>query len=224
MAMQTNFYGDDGDCDDNIIATFGDAQLVRHTSGQYELRGGAATDHTSAKEWISLFLHEAVVSSPSPQTPVPSSVTRKDYSADQTKDTIMKRNKLVITFLFAAVLALGCTKEQTASEQLEKVKTETKATAEDMKDYTFAQKAEFTEKMQSQLTALNRDLDQLGARIEKSSDTADQVTELNKQLENVRNASESTWDSVKASSQKSFNSLKDGFQKSRQWVSDKIAP
>ena len=52
----------------------------------------------------------------------------------------------------------------------------------------------------------------------------DEVTQLNKQLDNVRNANESTWDSVKATSQKAFASLKDGFQTSRQWVSDKIAP
>jgi len=48
------------------IATFGDAQLVRHINGRYELRGGSAGDHTDAKEWISLFFHDAVVSFPSP--------------------------------------------------------------------------------------------------------------------------------------------------------------
>jgi len=152
------------------------------------------------------------------------------------KHNFRRRNALVITFLSAAVFTVGCNKEQTTSEQLEKVKTETKASAEEMKDYTFAQKAEFTAKMQGQLEALNKDLDQLSAKIEKSSDTAkaeakpklqalrDQATELNKQLENVRNASESTWDSVKATSQKALDSVKDGFQQSRQWASDKIAP
>ena len=48
------------------VATFGDAQLVSHIDGQYELRGGSAADHTDATEWISLFLHEAVVSAPPP--------------------------------------------------------------------------------------------------------------------------------------------------------------
>jgi hypothetical protein len=51
-----------------------------------------------------------------------------------------------------------------------------------------------------------------------------EVTQLNHQLDNVRNATESTWDSVKATSQKAFDSLKSGFQQSRQWVSDKITP
>jgi hypothetical protein len=48
----------------HVIATFGAAQLLRHFNGRYELRGGSAADHTNATEWISLFLHEALVSLP----------------------------------------------------------------------------------------------------------------------------------------------------------------
>ena len=90
--------------------------------------------------------------------------------------------------------------------------------------------------MQGQLDALDKELDQLAAKTESSSDALkaearpklealrNQVTQLNQQLDNVRNANESTWESVKATSQKAFNSLKDGFHDSRQWVSGKIAP
>ena len=148
----------------------------------------------------------------------------------------MKHKTLVITVLSVAAFAVGCQKEETASQQLDKVKTETKEASQEMKDYTFAQKGEFVAKMRGQLDTLHKDLDQLSAKIEKSSDAVkveakpkfqmlrDEVTQLNKQLDNVRNANESTWDSVKATSQKAFASLKDGFQTSRQWVSDKIAP
>lgn len=148
----------------------------------------------------------------------------------------MKSKPLVITFLSIVAFAVGCNKEPTASQQIDKVKTETAAAAQDMKDYSFAQKTEFVAKMQGQLDALNKDLDQLSAKIESSSDAVkaeakpklqalrDQAAGLNKQLDNVRNATESTWDSVKAASQKAFDSLKDGFQQSRQWLSDKIAP
>jgi len=45
------------------IAIFGQAMLVRTRDFKYELRGGSAEDHTEAKEWISLFFHEAVVAS-----------------------------------------------------------------------------------------------------------------------------------------------------------------
>jgi len=73
----------------------------------------------------------------------------------------MKQNKLVITFLSVAAFAMGCKQEDTTSQQFAKVQTETKEAAQDMKDYTFAQKAEFTEKMQGQLAEINRDLDQI---------------------------------------------------------------
>ena len=83
----------------------------------------------------------------------------------------MKHIRLVIpALLFVAAFAVGCNKEQTASQQLDNAKAKTEAAAQDMKDYTFAQKAEFVAKMQGQLDALNKDLDQLSAKIESSSD------------------------------------------------------
>ena len=148
----------------------------------------------------------------------------------------MKNKTLAITILSIAAFAVGCNKEQTTSQQLENVKTETKEAAQDMKDYTFAQKAEFVKQMQIQLDNLNKDLDQLAAKIESSSDAVkaeakpklqalrDQAAQLNKQLDDARNATESTWDSVKSGFQKAYEATKDGFNQARQWVSDKIAP
>jgi chromosome segregation ATPase len=151
----------------------------------------------------------------------------------------MKNKTLAITVLSIAVIAVGCNKEQkeqTTSQQIETVKTETKAAARDMKDYTFAQKAEFVKAMQVQLDALNKDLDTLSAKIDTSSDAVkaeakpklqtlrDQTVQLNKQLDDAKNATESTWDSVKAGCQKAYDATKDGFNTARQWVSDKIAP
>ena len=148
----------------------------------------------------------------------------------------MKSKSLVFTFLSVVTLAVGCNREPTTSQQIDKATAETAAAAGDMKDYTFAQKTEFVTKMQGQLDALNKDLDQLSAKIESSSDAIkadakpklqalrDQSVELTKQLDNARNATESTWESVKTTSQKALDSLKDGFQQSRQWLSDKIAP
>lgn len=148
----------------------------------------------------------------------------------------MKHKTLLLTFLSVATFIVGCDKEQTTSQKIDKLQTETKEAAQDMKDYTFAQKAEFTERMQSQLAEINNDLDQLSAKIEKASDTAkaeakpklqalrEQAAKLNQQLDEAKNATESTWDSVKAGSKKAYGELKDGFQKARQWVSDKIAP
>jgi chromosome segregation ATPase len=148
----------------------------------------------------------------------------------------MKNKKIFLTVLSIAAIAVGCNKEQTASQQMDKVQTETTQAAQDMKDYTFAQKAEFVKTMQGQLDALNKDLDQLSAKIDSSSDAVkaevkpklqalhDQVANLNRQLADAQNATESTWDSVKAGFSKAYEATKDGFQQTRQWVSDKIAP
>ena len=148
----------------------------------------------------------------------------------------MKNKTLVITLLSIAAFAVGCKKEQTTSQQLDQVKVETKQAAQDMKDYTFAQKAEFVKTMQGQLDALNKDLDELSAKIDSSSDAVkaeakpklqalrDQAAQLNKQLDDAKNATESTWDSGKAGFTKAYEATKDGFNQARQWVSDKIAP
>ena len=148
----------------------------------------------------------------------------------------MKNKILLLTFLSAAAFAVGCEKEKTTAQQIETVKTETKQAAQDMKEYTFAQKDEFVKYMQGQLTTLNQDLDQLAAKIDKSSDAIkadakpklqalrDQTAKLNQQLADAQNATESTWDSVKAGTKAAYESAEKGFNDARQWVSDKIAP
>jgi cytochrome c556 len=148
----------------------------------------------------------------------------------------MKYISSTITILALASLVAGCEQKPTASQEMEKIETKTKDAVQDMQDYTFAQRSEFTAKMRLQLAEIKIDLDQLEAKIEKSSDAAkaeakpklkalrEQESELNKQLDQVANATESTWDDVKKGTKKAYESLKDGFMQSRQWVSDKIAP
>ena len=157
----------------------------------------------------------------------------------------MKHYPLAITFLVVAAFSVGCkpSEEKAAMEnrnatanQFDKVKEATKEAAQEMKDYTFAQKAEFTEKMQNQLAAINKELEQLAAKVEKASDSAkaeakpklqalrDQTAKLGKQLDEAKGATESTWNDVKAGFKKGYGELKEGFQQARQWVSDKIAP
>jgi cytochrome c556 len=156
----------------------------------------------------------------------------------------MKHKNLLLTLFAVSAFAVGCDRSERSetesreatAKQFDKVKTETKEAAQDMKDYTYAQKTEFVDKMQAQLAALNRDLDQLAARIEKSTDTAkaeakpklqtlrEQADKLNQQLDKAKSATESTWNDVKAGTKKAYGELKDGFQQARQWVSDKIAP
>jgi cytochrome c556 len=149
---------------------------------------------------------------------------------------IMKNDLLAITLLSAAALAMGCNKEPTTSQQFDKAEAETKQAAQEMKDYTYAQKSAFVETMQTQLSALHRDLDELAVKVEGSSDAVkaeaqprlkalrEQADRLNKQLEEVKNATESTWDGVKKGFRTAYESSKDGLNQARQWVSDKVAP
>jgi len=148
----------------------------------------------------------------------------------------MKHKTLLLTFLSIAGFAAGCDKDQSTTQQIDKIKTETKEAAQDMKDYTFAQKDEFVKSTQGQLAALNQDLDKLAAKIDSSSAAIqaeakpklqalrEQAAQLNRQLADAQNATESTWDSMKAGSKKAYAALANGFTEARQWVSDKIAP
>ncbi len=44
-----------------VIASFGQARLVKYLDGKYELRDGSKEDRLAAREWISLFCHYVVV-------------------------------------------------------------------------------------------------------------------------------------------------------------------
>ena len=44
-----------------VVASWGQARLVKYLDGKVELKGGSKEDRLAAHEWISLFWHEAVV-------------------------------------------------------------------------------------------------------------------------------------------------------------------
>ena len=41
------------------VARFGQAVLVRTKEGRFALRGGSKSDHIEARDWASMFFHEA---------------------------------------------------------------------------------------------------------------------------------------------------------------------
>lgn len=150
----------------------------------------------------------------------------------------MKYKRILLAFLTLAAVTVGCDKKPTTSQEIEKLQAETREAAQDLneQDYPFAQKTEFTEKLKGQLAEINRDLDQLSAKIENSSDAVkaeakpklqalrDQAAKLSTHLDGAKSATESTWNSVKVGSKNAYAELKDGFIKARHWVSEKIAP
>jgi len=44
-----------------VVAVWGEAQLIRYLDGKVVLKGGSKGDRLAAHEWISLFWHEGVV-------------------------------------------------------------------------------------------------------------------------------------------------------------------
>jgi len=159
------------------------------------------------------------------------------------KGRSMKKRIVLITAFTSAVFVVGCKPSYDVSNnagtnapQFEQVKKETKEAAQTAKDYAFAQKDEFVAKMKADLADLNRQMDALGDKIEKSTGPArdeakaklqalrDQSSDMNKKLEDVKSATESTWDDVKAGFRKGYNDMKDSFKQARQWVADKISP
>jgi len=147
----------------------------------------------------------------------------------------MKHHLVTITLFSLAALTIGCDR-QTTSEQIGKLKSETKQAGQDMKDYEYAQKSEFVTGMKSELDAVNRELDALAARVANSSDAAkaeaapklqalrDQSAKLSRQLDLAGNATESTWNDVKNGFRTGYAELKDGFNQASEWVGEKIAP
>jgi capsule polysaccharide export protein KpsE/RkpR len=160
------------------------------------------------------------------------------------------KNQTVLLLLAVGTFGIGCqpaaeksSAENNLNAATEKVETKARETTEATKElatarkeYAYAQRADFVTEKQAELAAINRDLETLSAKVEASSDAMkaeakprlqalrDQSAVLNKQLTEAGNATESTWDSVKSTSSKAYDDLKDGFTKARQWVSEKIAP
>jgi hypothetical protein len=48
--------------DGETLANFGAARLIKKRDGKIELLGGSGDDRIAAREWCSLFLHEAILS------------------------------------------------------------------------------------------------------------------------------------------------------------------
>lgn len=158
----------------------------------------------------------------------------------------MKTRPILFTAVAVSVaaLAVGCKpKDNPPPSQTgdtpatyESVKKETKEAAQAANEYAYAQRAEFTAKMKAEIAELNKEMDQLGERIEKSSGAAkeeakvklqalrERTAQLDQKLDGVKDATESTWEDVKAGLKKGYEETKVAFNDARQWLSDKIAP
>ena len=106
-----------------------------------------------------------------------------------------------VASLLVVAFAMGCKPSEekkaagTTDQQIDKAQAATKEAAQQIKEYTYAQKAEFVAAMDKQMAALDRGLEELAAKIEKSSAAAqaeakpklaalrEQTVQLKKQLD-----------------------------------------
>ena len=57
--MKSNIYAAGPKAEDEIVASLGNAKLVRPLDCRFELRGGS--DEDRAEAWISMFMHGAIL-------------------------------------------------------------------------------------------------------------------------------------------------------------------
>ena len=159
----------------------------------------------------------------------------------------MTHQKVLIPFLFAVALAMGCKStaqeptadtrtDETASVLLDKAKAETKEAAHAMADYAYARRAEFVASMNKDLVALQEELDRLAAKIESSGGAAkadaktklktarEKFSQAKMLLAQTESATESTWNGATGGFRQSYLALRSSVDETRQWLSDKIAP
>ncbi len=140
----------------------------------------------------------------------------------------MKHTILIITFLAITALSAGCTWIDGKQNEVLSVQA--------MKDYTYAQKAEFIGEMKKELAKIQIELDRFAAKVDRTNGSAKadariRLAEVREkwimakdQLDQAESSTESTWNDVKAGFKKVYGDLKSSFDTMRQWLSDKIEP
>jgi hypothetical protein len=163
------------------------------------------------------------------------------------KGEAMGHTILVTTLLTAAALGVACTSKDaksavaakpggSAAAHLNEAKVKTKGAARAIGDYAYAEKSEFVAKMKKELISTQEELDRFGARADKAGGAAkvdakvkleavrEKWAQAKKQLDRAETATESNWGDVKNGVKQSYADLKDSVDKTRRWLSDKIAP
>ena len=165
----------------------------------------------------------------------------------QNRATSGRRWMQLLSALLIAGLSGGCSEPDgaptaapasgaTPAGDFEHAKAQTKEATEAIADYAYAQKSEFVDRMAGELRDIEKELDELAAKVDQSSDEAssdakarlqtarEKWTEAKQRLDQAERATESDWDEVMRSFDASWSALQDDVGKARRWLSDQIAP
>ncbi|MCC5834305.1 MAG: hypothetical protein JJU20_06190 [Opitutales bacterium] len=126
--------------------------------------------------------------------------------------------------------------DTSVSDQLDRAQSSASDAQNELSAYTHAQKEQFVDNLTARIAALDKELDELREKVSNSSaavqeEARPQITalrvqsdRLKEQLAQARGTSASNWDSFKSGVNNTYEDLKTGFQNTRQWMSEKIAP
>ena len=138
------------------------------------------------------------------------------------------------------MLLVGCSgtskEEASSDERLEALKEKVDDLNQDVSDYSYAQKEEFVNKMEKELARLKKDIIALEEKAKETDGSAkteaqtriqeikDGTKELEKKVSMLKDATEDKWEDIKVKFNESMDDVKEAIEKSRTWISEKIAP
>ena len=131
----------------------------------------------------------------------------------------------------------GTSKEEASSDKpLKAINERVEDLNQNVSDYSYAQKEKFVKKMENELARLKKDIIALEEKAKKAGGSAKMeaktriqeikngTKELEKKINMMKDATEDKWDDIKVKFNESMDGVKDAIEKSRTWISEKIAP
>jgi hypothetical protein len=152
-----------------------------------------------------------------------------------------------IFFILIGTFATGCKSKDEAAKaqsgekasaaaQRDQAITAMKGAARSIQHYTYAQRDEFINAAKRDLTVLKEEVDELRATVDRSSGEARADAEAKLEvvrekwaaakthLDQAEAATETGWEDVQSRYRSAHKELKETFDATRQWLSDKIKP
>jgi hypothetical protein len=145
----------------------------------------------------------------------------------------MKRKFFTLSSAVLLLATSACNKTETTTVTSQTEKGSAKKVEV---EYSYSEKPKLVEKLKSELNEVNGEIKRVGDKMADSTEQAraeakpklealkEKAKNLDVYIDKAQNATESTWNDVKAGSQKALDEAKAGFTEARQWLSDKIAP
>jgi hypothetical protein len=156
--------------------------------------------------------------------------------------------KYTVWLLVIGVLATGCNQPRdknskpeahelgTAAAQRDKALTASKVAAQSVRVYAYAERDEFIDAANRELSDIQTEMERLRRAIARSSGAAradaeaklevvsDKWAAARAELKRAEAATEASWDDVQIGYRTARSDLKRSFDNARQWLSDRIEP